>query len=72
MHESKSPRNKLVSSVGQYSGTYSCQNPAQKMYIVPLSVPTLLFLQSIRIDVVVTVGTCKVPSAHLCSYESRL
>ena len=33
---------------------------------VPLSVPSLLFLQSIRIDIVVTVGTFKVLSAHFC------
>ena len=33
---------------------------------VPLSVPSLLFLQSIRIGIVATVGTFKVPSAHLC------
>ena len=33
VHESKSKRNKLINRVGQYRGTYSCQNPAQKIYI---------------------------------------
>ena len=33
VHVSKSKRNKLINSVGQYRGTYSCQNPAQKIYI---------------------------------------
>ena len=38
VHESKSKRNKLINRVGQYRGTYSCQNPAQKAYIAYMHV----------------------------------
>ena len=31
VHESE--RNKLINSIGQYRGTYSCQNPTQKINI---------------------------------------
>ena len=38
VHESKSKRNKLINNVGQYRGTYSCQNPTQKINIAYMDV----------------------------------